>query len=217
MNDDELITAVREQRNKIPMTTPVEQVISRGRAVRARRRIPGLAAALTVAAAAAVTATTLAPTGHQASHQPTAQLAAWTVTRQPDGGVRVTLHELPDPARLQQKLRADGIPAKVFSNGHQVEDPLDVPGCHVYPLGGPGGTALSLWQKIFYGPHLNSPSYTFWVYPSAIPRGRGVVIVISIGPAKLTNNNEPPGTDSGYGVDSYSLYLVTASPRCTGS
>jgi hypothetical protein len=58
MNDDELLTAVREQRTKIPMTVPVEQVIRRGRAVRARRRILGLAATLAATAAAvfAVTA-----------------------------------------------------------------------------------------------------------------------------------------------------------------
>ena len=40
MNDDELITTLREQRDKVPMNTPVEQIISRGRAVRARRRVP---------------------------------------------------------------------------------------------------------------------------------------------------------------------------------
>jgi hypothetical protein len=57
MNDDELLTAVRQQRSKVPMTVPVEQVIRRGRAVRARRRIVGLAVALVVAAAVvAVTA-----------------------------------------------------------------------------------------------------------------------------------------------------------------
>ena len=58
MNDDELLTAVREQRTKIPMTVSVEQVIRRGRAVRARRRILGLAATLAATAVAvfAVTA-----------------------------------------------------------------------------------------------------------------------------------------------------------------
>ena len=45
-DDDELLTAVREHRTKIPMTVPVEQVIRRGRAVRARRRILGLAVTL---------------------------------------------------------------------------------------------------------------------------------------------------------------------------
>ena len=45
MNDDELITMLREQRGKVPMNTPVEQIISRGRAVRARRRVPAVAGA----------------------------------------------------------------------------------------------------------------------------------------------------------------------------
>jgi hypothetical protein len=53
MNDDELLTAVREQRTKVSMTVPVEQVISRGRAVHARRRILVLAAVLAVVAALA--------------------------------------------------------------------------------------------------------------------------------------------------------------------
>ena len=49
------------------MTTPVEQIIGRGRTLRARRRIPGLAAgALAVAAVAALAVTALLPAGHQA-------------------------------------------------------------------------------------------------------------------------------------------------------
>ncbi len=43
------------------MTVPVEQVISRGRRVRARRRVPALAAALAVTAAAVVAVTALLP------------------------------------------------------------------------------------------------------------------------------------------------------------
>ena len=45
MNDDELITVLREQRDKVPVNTPVER-ISRGRAVRARRRAPVVAGAV---------------------------------------------------------------------------------------------------------------------------------------------------------------------------
>jgi hypothetical protein len=59
MIDDELLTAVRQQRSKVPMTVPVEQVIRRGRAVRARRRMVGLAVALVVVAAAVVAVTAL--------------------------------------------------------------------------------------------------------------------------------------------------------------
>jgi hypothetical protein len=41
MNDTELITAVRESVADLHSATPVAQIISRGLAVRARRRIPG--------------------------------------------------------------------------------------------------------------------------------------------------------------------------------
>ena len=40
MTDEELITMVREQRPSVPMTTPVEQIISRGRAVHAAAGYP---------------------------------------------------------------------------------------------------------------------------------------------------------------------------------
>ena len=56
----------------------------------------------------------------------TAQLAAWTVTNQADGGIRVTIRELRDPAGLQRTLRADGVPASVTFLGHPN------PACHRY-------------------------------------------------------------------------------------
>jgi hypothetical protein len=175
-----------------------------------------LAGAVAIAACVALAVAFLLPggTGNGAG---TARLAAWTVVKQPGGSVMVTLHEVRDPARLQRTLRADGIPAHVYS-GHK--DPgLDIPGCRVYGLGVPGGTPLSLWRKIFYGPHTKVTTYNFWVYPSAIPRGFGVNITINVGPGKLTNNprDQRPGADTGYGVDGIGLFLVKASPRCTGS
>ncbi len=82
MNDDELITdgelitAVKESVTGVHMTIPAEQITSRSRAIRARRRIPGLAGALAVIAAAAVAVTVLP--GHRASSAPplTVQLLA---------------------------------------------------------------------------------------------------------------------------------------------
>jgi hypothetical protein len=53
MNDDELNTSVRDRFTGVRMDTPVEDIITRGRAVRARRRIPVAAGAL--AATAGVT------------------------------------------------------------------------------------------------------------------------------------------------------------------
>ena len=72
MNDDDLIIAVRDSFTDVHSDTPVEQIVTRSRAVRARRRVPALTtAALTVAAAAAVAVTSLLP-GSRAGVAPTA-------------------------------------------------------------------------------------------------------------------------------------------------
>jgi hypothetical protein len=65
MNDDELITAVKESVTDVHMTISAEQITSRSRAIRARRHIPGLAGALAVIAAVAVAVTVLP--GHGAN------------------------------------------------------------------------------------------------------------------------------------------------------
>ena len=71
MNDNELSTMVRESVADIHSATPVAQIISRGRAVRARRRIPAVAGALAVAAGTALAVTMLLPFGHPAPMTPT--------------------------------------------------------------------------------------------------------------------------------------------------
>jgi hypothetical protein len=48
------MTLVREQRAAIPMTTPVDEILDRGRALRTKNRIPRVAGALAVTAGAAV-------------------------------------------------------------------------------------------------------------------------------------------------------------------
>ena len=65
MNDDDLITAVRESFTDVHSGTPVERIVTRSRAVRARRRVPALAGAMAVTAAAVV-AVTLLTAGSQA-------------------------------------------------------------------------------------------------------------------------------------------------------
>ena len=88
MNDDTLMTAVREPFTAVHMDTPVEQIVRRGRAVRVRRRIFGLAGAAAVAAGATVAVTALLPAGHPAGPQ---LAAAWTVTGQANGTIDVTI------------------------------------------------------------------------------------------------------------------------------
>ena len=165
-----------------------------------------LAGAAGIAACVALAVAALLP-GGIGNSTGTSRLAAWTVVQQSDGGVMVTLRSLRDTGGLQRKLRADGIPARVYANRHRPYNGLDVPGCRVYPLGGPNGTSFALWRKVFYGAHTKPRGYRFWVYPAAIPDGQGVVIVAYKGQPII----------GPYGINGISLYLVKASPQCTGS
>jgi hypothetical protein len=193
MNDDELITIVREQRDKVPMTAPLEQVISRGRAVRARRRIPGMAGALAAAATAALAVTALVPSGHHpAAH---AQLTAWTVTRQAGGKIDITISELRNPAGLQARLRADGLPATVSFSG----PPLN-PACKPF-----SPTRAQLRKVGQFHPHSGTDHLV--LNPSALPDGTGVAISIV---RDLPPSAHRPGPAVAAG-------LVYASPQCTGS
>jgi hypothetical protein len=153
MNDDELITLVREQRTMVPMTTPVDEIIGRGRAVRARRRVPRLAGALAAAAGAAAAVALLVPGTRPAA----TQLAAWTVTRQADGTITVTVRQLRDPAGLQRRLRADGVPASVTFFGHEPRS------CQGYPM------SAVLMTEVFGG---HGPPLV--IHPGALPHGAGV-------------------------------------------
>lgn len=188
MTDEELITAVREQRRKVHMTTPVAQVISRGHAVRARRRIRGAAGVLAVVAGVAVLAVTaLSP----ASHQPRPQLAAWTVVKQPDGNIDVTIRQLRDPAGLQSTLRRDGLPAVVDFNGQSN------PACQLYP---PISRALALRIVQPQRPGAGTGATVLIIHPSALPSTAGVQIVTTVSPGHTHVN----------------IDLVYASPQCTG-
>jgi hypothetical protein len=137
-----------------------------------------------------------------ASHLAHARLAAWTVTKEGDGGIFLKIRELRDPAALQRRLRADGVPASVvFHPG----PPVDVVNawrfvhfknnpCQEYS-GGEGQA-----QNVMRG---GSPLTGMFLYPSAIPNGAGVQIVAT------ENGGGPP----------FPIFewLVQASPQCTGS
>jgi hypothetical protein len=213
MNDNELITVVRESFTGVHTTTHVEQIVSRGRAVRARRRIPGLAAALAGVAGAAIAVTTLLTGGQHAGHQPPAQLAAWTVVKQADGTVRVTIPvtvgELRNPAGLQRALRADGVPASVTSIGQEN------PSCRRYPAG-PAlvHRVISFTFEAPRPPLQGSPASTphpqllavMLIHPSALPGGAGVQFAAAfaqLSPTTARQTVKMPG-------------LVYASPQCTG-
>ena len=76
MNDDELIATVKESVTNAHMTIPAERIISRSRAIRARRRTSGLTGALAVIAAAAVAVTGLPGHGTNSADALTVKLLA---------------------------------------------------------------------------------------------------------------------------------------------
>ena len=117
MNDDELHTTVRDHFTDVRMDTPMDEIVTRGRAVRARRRIPVAAAAWPRRPGWRSVWPPWRPGGQPASHATSATLTAWTVQKQANGDVRVTIRDLRDPSGLQARLRADGIPASVSYSG----------------------------------------------------------------------------------------------------
>jgi hypothetical protein len=196
MNDDELITAVKESVTRVHMDIPAVQIVSRSRAIRARRRIPAVAGALAVAAGTALAVTALLPSGHQPSHPARAQLAAWTVVKQADGGIRVTIHELRDPARLQSTLRADGVPVSVTFTGQSN------PACRPYGLGG-----SHLLRSMVTPLPGHGNLRVLVIRPSAFPAGAGLAIAAG----------HPGQSPRGGGVELTIGPPVKTSPQCTGS
>jgi hypothetical protein len=214
MNDAELITAVRESFTDVRSTTPAAQIVKRGRAVRARRRVPGAAAVGAVAAAAVAVSVALAgshpPAGHPASGPGVVRLAAWTVTRQAGGSIKVTFREAADAAGLQRTLRADGVPASVTFTGRQNPAcrPSTFSGSPSTPAGQPfrgpvngliGGPGFSANPKGAY-----TTPYALVINPSKLPSSTGLQIWTSGAPGPAGNFQLQVG-------------VVQASPQCTGS
>ena len=190
MNDDELATVVKASVTDVHMTIPAEQIISRSHAIRNRRRIPGLAAGIAVVAAAVLAVTALLP-GHSATVRPGIRLSAWTVVKHADGTVYVRINQLRDPAGLQRKLRADGVPASVvFGNPLNVQPEP----CQWYH-----GNAAGLLPKVVPSIAPGPGHAILAIDPSALPAGAGVQIIT---PTNLSR---------------IGVRLVATSQGCTGS
>lgn len=169
--------------------------------------------ALAVIAGLALAVTALLPSARPASHQPAAHLAAWTVVKEADGSVSITIREFRDAAGLQRKLRADGVRASVIFYPTKLRDGLPfsrlfhVPHnpCHAFS----GGQGKLL--KVVGGPrphHLGEHSVISVVHPSALPSHAGVQFIAThnVGYLGATDQRHALG-----------VWLVQASRRCTGS
>jgi hypothetical protein len=178
-----------------------------------RRGNRRLAAGITGAAGVAVVLSlglsgVFGSASRQPSHPAHAQLAAWTVVKQADGTVVVKIREFRDPAGLQHRLRADGVPASVTFN------PANLVGKSAWAIvhfkGNPcqeysGGEGQA--QNVVTG---GSPfTVGMFVHPSAIPHGAGVQFVVSRNVGYYSPQRGGP-------FDLFE-WLVQLSPQCTGS
>ncbi len=210
MNNDHTLTAIKDRLAKVRdslgeahPSIPAGEIIARARRRRVRRRlIPGVTGVLALAAGAAVAVTALLPASHPASHRPGFQLTAWTVVNQPGGDIKVAIHELRDPAGLQRRLRADGVPATVTFLDQQNPACRPWPGAGVTGMHTPAGNTL--FSKVFPA-QPGPPSGVIVIRPSALPSGGGVQLEANFG-------GHRPGAFIEIGAG-----LVHASHRCTGS
>lgn len=131
MNDDEVLSAVRNTLSDVQMDRPVEAIEERGRTRRRNRNLTGVVAGggLAVAAALALvlptvfhkagaapaTSEPLAGGGAAPVSAPAMEPAAFTLATQADGSVKLTLkpNKLLNPAALEKALAGAGIPAVV--------------------------------------------------------------------------------------------------------
>jgi hypothetical protein len=209
VNDTDLATLVRDAMRDTHMTVPERDITRRARTLRTRRHVAaggavsgGLAAALAVAALAAPASSPA--TGHA---QNAAQLTAWTVTRDPGGVIDVTIRELKDPAGLQARLRADGVPVNVSFSGPNLACEPYYPDYRYIPpmpprhVGKPANYDLPWTQSYDNGSvtvSVTSPSdLTLALRPARMPRGTAFQIVTL------------RGSVTAWG-------LVKTSPACTG-
>jgi hypothetical protein len=184
MNDNDTLAAVRDCLTTakgslagVHMTTPADAIVREGRARRRRHALTGLTGATVAAAGTAFAVTALAAPGHPAGqsgsparHPVTARLAAWTVARQANGDITITVRQLSDPAGLQSTLRADGVPASVT----WVASPD--PSCRRYPM------TQALFTSVYQAQKVTGAGTTvLTINPSALPSGAGVWLGAAFG------------------------------------
>jgi hypothetical protein len=223
MNDDQLMTALRDSFAEVRLAVPVEQTARRGRVLRGRSRAYRIAGVAGVAAIAGLTAVAVTGLGRStvpatASPRPIASagtggttLDAWTVTKGPGGAIDATVRQLEDAAGLQAALRADGIPIRVaFQAGLPSDSPPLPRGCANVAMSDAAnaelqakilGLPLAPVTGLAPGPP-TGPGIAIAIYPRQIPRGIGIYLAVQSG-----SNRQHYG---------WSLDLVQATPACTG-
>jgi hypothetical protein len=179
----------------VHLAIPASEIIARARKRRTRHRRTALAGAGAIAVGLALAVAALVPgSGTRSANSTGTQLTAWTVIKQTDGDIYVRVRELRDPAGLQDRLRADGVPASV------IFVPQQNAACRPYPAD------MALLERVFPDSYRQGPppDGVIVIHPSGLPSGAGVQLAASFG--------QPPAA-SGVAAP----VLVYASSRCTGS
>lgn len=164
MDDNDLLAAVRRDFAGVRMTTRADAILADGAALRRRRhrrRAYG-AGATALAAVAAVSAVALTPGSSGTGVTGNAQLTAWTVQKQPDGSVDVTIRDVLNIAGLQRELNAEGVPAVVYAGER------NPPGCV--------NTKASGHMSAVVDPGPRTDDAFFVIHPAAIPAGSELLL-----------------------------------------
>lgn len=169
MDDKDLLAAVRDDFAGVRMNIATETILTDGSSLRRkrnRRRVYG-AGVTALAAVAAISGVTLASGTSGASGTHDAQLTAWTVQKQADGTIDVTIRDLLNLTGLQQKLAAAGAPAEVISDAHY-------PGACVDHQ----AMKADMASVITNGPMVPS-GYAFVIHPAGIPSGSKLLLDVT--------------------------------------
>jgi hypothetical protein len=160
------LTAARDSAAGEQMTRPVGDIIARARRRRLRHGLAAVGTAAVIATAAALALPSIGANGASPD-----RLAAWTVTTEPGGKLTVTIRQLRDPAGLQRRLRADGVPATVRFTGKNPHP------CLYYPLA--PKQAVRLQGRIFPRTRHASGQTAFTINTTAIPARIGLWVTVS--------------------------------------
>jgi hypothetical protein len=169
MDDNDLLAAVREDFTGVRMDTPTETILADGASLRRRRhrRLAYGSGVTALAAVAAISGVTLTSGAASTSGTHDAQLTAWTVQKEQNGTIDVTIRDLQNLAGLEQKLKADGAPAEVISDKH-------------YPAACVDYKAMKedMASVIMNGPKVPD-EYAFVIHPAAIPSGTKLLLDVT--------------------------------------
>jgi hypothetical protein len=200
MDDKDLLSAVRLDFADVRMATPADTILADGDARRQRRlrqrRLGYGAGVAAVAAVAAIGGVALTSGSPAASGTHNAQLAAWTVQKEANGTIDVTIHDLTDPSALEQQLAADGAPSEVISEASYPASCVDYP-----------AMTADMSSVITNGPAVPR-GLAFVIHPAGIPSG--TKLLIDVTPMQHTANGTSGGVGDklwGFGASGKNPYM----------